>query len=226
MHSDQPTIPNLRRYEPGETLAPAAPGELPPWPVAGERTQRGLRADRPVRRDAPTLLLGMSLGANAALLAVLLGLLLLSHAGYFSPGGSPVASARGASSPSVALSSPTATSSATALAGGWLRVEPGSVRLGCADGQRTQFVVLENTGPETVRWRADLAVSADQANVAVSPDHGKLEAGASMPLQIQNAAHADEQQGGSGQQGVIRFDPTTPDAGPAPSLSFTTVGCQ
>jgi hypothetical protein len=220
MHNDPPTVPNLHRYEADGSPEAGEPGAIPSWPLAGERNWRALGANHPPRGDVSMLVLGVSLGANAVLLAGLLGLLLLGHAGFFSPGGSSAGHAPGVSTPGVALSSPTATSSAVPVSGGWLRVAPSSVQLGCADSQRTQFVVLENTGPEKVRWQADLSVPADQAGVAVSPDHGELDAGASMPLQIQNTTQA------AAQQGVIRFDPATAAAGPPPSLSFTTVACQ
>jgi hypothetical protein len=167
----------------------------------------------------------MSLGANAVLLISMVVLLLLGHAGLFTLGSAAGTTGLEVSTSSVALMSPTATTSAGALTGGWLRVTPGSVQLGCAAGQRTQFIVLENTGQRTVQWRAHLSVSTDHPAVAVSPNEGHLAAGASVPLQIQNTTDADQQQGSSGQQGVIHFEPTTPDAGPAPSLSFTTVGC-
>lgn len=211
MHNDQPTVPNLHYYDPRE------PGDLPPWPVAAEHP-RGLDSAHARRGETRSLVLGMSLGANAVLLISVVVLLLLGHASLFAPGGSPGTSTLGVSSPSSALTSPTATSSTTALGGGWLRVTPSSVQLGCASGQRNQFVVLENTGPQTVQWRAHLSGSTNQPGVAVSPNQGHLAAGASAPLQIQNTTHADE-------QGVIRFEPATSDAGPAPSLGFTTVGC-
>ena len=226
MHSDQPTIPNLHHYEPGDPFPPTVPGDMPPWPLVDERAQPPFGANRPFRGDTRTLLLGVSLGANAVLLVGLVGVLLLSHAGFFSPTGSPPA----VSTRSASLGSPIATSSATSSAtvlasGGWLQVAPGSVQLACAGSQRSQFVVLQNTGSETVGWQVDLSGQSGPASVGVSPDHGDLPAGASTSLQIQYATHNNDQQGSSGQQGVIRFDPDIPDAGAAPSLSFTTAGC-
>jgi hypothetical protein len=226
VHNDQPTIPNLHYYEPGDPSLPTVPGDMPPWPLVDERAQPPFRANRPFRGDARTLLLGVSLGANAVLLVGLLGVLLLSHAGFFSPTGSPPA----VSTRSTSLGSPTATSSATSSAtvltsGGWLQMVPGSVQLACAGSQQSQFVVLQNTGPQTVQWQVDLSGLADPASVGVSPDHGELAAGASTSLQIQYQAHHNDQQGSSGQQGVIHFVPDIPDAGAAPSLSITTVGC-
>jgi hypothetical protein len=231
MHSDPPTIPNLPRYDPGGydpggSAGSREPGQLPTWPVAGEGIQHALGPRRPPKGDVRTLVLGASLGANVVLLAGLLGLLLLSQAGLFWLGGASAGSAPGMSTPGGALSRPTATPSATPLSGGWLRVAPSSVQLGCAGSQRNQFVVLANTGPERVHWQVALSVPADQAGVAVAPNQGDLDAGASMPLQIQNMTHAGGPQGVAGQQGVMRFDPTTPAAGPPPSLSFTAVGCQ
>jgi hypothetical protein len=94
------------------------------------------------------------------------------------------------------------------------------VQLGCGDGQQAQFVVLANGGPSRVSWQAGFSVPADQAGVQVSPDHGDLDAGTSTVVQVQN-----QTQSGGGQQGSILFTPDTPEAGPAPSLSYTTMGC-
>jgi hypothetical protein len=165
------------------------------------------------------LAFGVSLGANGVLLLGLLGLLLLSHAGVFALGG-----AAGSPTLGTAGSSPTATASPTPLSG-WLQVTPRSVQLGCDDAQRTQFVVLENTGPQRVSWQAVVAGPGDQAGVAVNPDHGDLEAGASLPVQIQNITHASGPQGISSQQGIVRFAPTVAEDGVPPSLSYRTVGC-
>jgi hypothetical protein len=108
---------------------------------------------------------------------------------------------------------------------GWLQVAPSSMKLGCTAGQRTQFVVLQNTGPQRVQWRATVAGAADQAGVAISPDHGDLDAGASLPIQMQNTTHASDSQGAASQRGVIRFAATSVDAGTAPSLVYTTMSC-
>ena len=220
MRSDDPTVPNLGWYAPGAASDPGAAGERPTWPTGGERPSRTLGPARPPSGYVSALVFGVSLGANVVLLLCLLGLLLLSHAGVFAPGGSA-----GSPAPGAALSSPTATSSPTPLSG-WLRVTPSSVQLGCDAGQRTQFVVLENTGPQKVSWQAVVAGPADQAGVAISPDHGDLDAGASLPLQIQNITHSSGSQGVSSEQGVIRFAPAAAEAGAPPSLSYTTVGCQ
>jgi hypothetical protein len=221
VQSDEPTLPSLHDDEPVDPSVPTVPSEVRVWPLAGERIQRALAASPLLQGDRRTLLLGASLGANAVLFLGLLGLLLLSHAGFFAPAGSSPG-VSGGSAPRVLLSSPTATSSAAALAAvGWLRVDPGSVQLSCSGDQQTQVVVLENTGPQRVQWQANVFVpgSADQASVTVDPDHGELDAGASMSLQIQYLT-----QGGD-QQGIIRFEPTTSDAGPAPSLSYATASC-
>ncbi len=213
-------MPKPGWYDPGAAPDPGASGETPTWPGAGERPPRALGLDRSPKGYVSAMLLGVSLGANVVLLTGLLGLLLLlSHAGVFAPDGSS-----GSSAPGAALSSPTATSSPTPLSG-WLRVAPSSLRMGCDAGQRTQFVVLENTGPQKAHWQAVLAGPAGQAGVAVNPNQGDLEAGASLPLQIQNTTHASGPQGVASQQGVIRFVPTPTEAGSPPSLSYATVGC-
>ena len=201
MQDDRPTVPNLRPYDAGAWES----GGTPTWPVAGASPQR------PSPSNGHPLLLGVSLVANGALLASLLGVLLLARAGFFSP--------PGGYAPRNALSSASATSSATPFSG-WLQVAPPSVRLGCDGGQQTQFAVLANTGPEAVRWQVALSVPADQAGVEVSPKEGDLHAGASLVLQIQTKSRP------VGQQGIIRFESAIPAAGPPPSLSYTTVGCQ
>jgi hypothetical protein len=94
------------------------------------------------------------------------------------------------------------------------------VQLGCSDGQQTQYVVLRNAGTDDVQWQVKFASQADQAAVSVSQSEGDLRAGTSMALQIQLRHHA------TNQQGTIRFDPGTPDAGSPASLSYTIVGCQ
>jgi hypothetical protein len=166
-----------------------------------------------------TTVLGISLGANVLLLIGLVGVLVLSHMGPFAPSGSP-----GASTPGVALSTATATSSPTPQAG-WLQVVPSSVQLSCAEGQRTQVVVLENTGPQQVAWRAVVAGSADQTGVTVTPNRGELGVGASRAIQLQIITHASDSQTAASQQGVVTFAPTSAAAGPSPSLSYTIVGC-
>jgi hypothetical protein len=86
-------------------------------------------------------------------------------------------------------------------------------------------VILQNTGPTTVRWQASFSLPTEQAGVTVNPQHGTLAAGATVPLQVQNTTHATDQQGVSGQQGMISFTATTADAGSSATLSYTTVGC-
>jgi hypothetical protein len=61
--------------------------------------------------------------------------------------------------------------------------------------------------------------------VAMSPDHGDLDAGASLPIQVQNTTHASSSQGSASQQGVIHFAATSAEAGPTPSLSYTAMVC-
>jgi hypothetical protein len=97
--------------------------------------------------------------------------------------------------------------------------------LGCAGDQRHQFIVLVNTGPQPVQWQATLSLPHDQAGVQVSPTQGQLQAGASMPLQIQSQPPAAGAQGSATQHGVIRFMPLAPAAGPAPSVRYTALNC-
>ena len=207
MHNDEPTLPHLRGYD------VEAPGGMPPWPGVREHPRRSSPG------DWHATLLGVSLGANVALLIGLVGLLLLGHAGFFSPGGSAALPPQGTVTSSTALGSPSATSSTTAAAGG-LQVTPSSVRLGCGGGQDTQYAVLTNSGPEHVQWQVTFSVPRDQAGVDVSPTHGDLAAGASVALQLQSRSDA------GAQQGVIRFDSATSAAGPSPTLSYTTMSCQ
>ena len=209
MHGDEPTIPNLRRYD-----ADGPEGSLG-WPEAGGS------APRPYTTDLRTALLGLSLGANVVLLIGLLAVLLLARAGFFVPGGSaappsPTVSAltQASATPSPVQSTPTPTAVSD-----WLQVAPSAVSLGCDDGQQTQFVVLANQGPETVEWQADFSVPHDQAGVDVSPDHGQLRAGSSISLRVQNRSHD------SGQQGMIRFEVAPEDAGTPPTLNYTAQGC-
>ncbi len=209
MREDRPTVPNLGRYDTGDQ----APGGAPLWPASGGRAQQPQRSSA---WDGRAVLLGVSLGANVLLLGVLCSVL-LARAGVFSPRGPAARSAPGASVPSVALSSPSPTPAA-----GWLRVTPTMVQLGCGESQQTQVAVLANIGPQRVRWQVEFGVPTEQAGVAVSPSDGNLAAGASVALQIQ--LHNQSQ--GAGQQGILRFAPQTPAAGPGPSLSYTTTSCQ
>ncbi|HEU5441189.1 MAG TPA: hypothetical protein VFU88_18025 [Ktedonobacterales bacterium] len=213
MHDNGPTVPDLRRYEPGASADPHAAAARPAWPLTGERA---LGRGRLFGKDARSIALGISLGANIVLLVSLLSLLVLGRVGQPSPGGAGAGTA---------LGTPTASASAQPLAG-WLRVTPSSVRLGCQDGQQTQFVTLENSGPKRVQWQAVLSVSGDQAGVEVDPHEGRLAPGASVSIRIQNRTHAGDSQGGaSSQQGVMRFESDTPDAGAGPSLGYTAEGC-
>jgi hypothetical protein len=176
------------------------------WPVPGAGDQRPRQ-----RLPEPIGCLGAAAFSGCVILLFGVGLL-LGHAG-FSPLGRPsVQSAPGVSVPSPTLS-PTAVV-------GWLQVAPTSVQLGCGQGQETQVVVLANRGPQPVQWQASLSVPTDQAGVEVSPHEGQLAAGTSAAIQV----HLHNQDAGQ-QQGVIRFVPNTPEAGPPPSLSYTTVGC-
>jgi hypothetical protein len=192
MRSDEPTLPGLH-YE---------PGEIPTWPVPGERDQRPTGRGRP-----PSGCVSATAGGASVVLFVSL-LSLLSHTGLFALDGS---SSSGASARHSSRT-PTPVS-------GWLQVAPTSVQLGCGKHQTTQVVVLVNSGPQSVSWQASLPVPADQAGVEVSPNAGELAGGASAAIQVQLHDHA------AGQQGVIQFDPNNPEAGPPPSLSYTTENC-
>jgi len=231
MRQDGPTVPNLGRQEPGASADAQTRGEKLIWPGADERRQRQIEIRETPSGYVSALAFGVSLGANIVLLFALVGLLTLAQAGAFSSGG-----AFGPSTHGPALGSPTATSnstpspSATATS---LQIAPSSVQLGCASGQRTQYVTLQNTGSTKVNWQATFSVSAQQAGVTVSPLRGQLAAGGSVPIQLQNTTRSNGSQGASGRQGVITFTPTasddnqdaTPDTSSSASLSYTTVGC-
>lgn len=204
MRDDQPTMPNLPPY---------APGGAPMWP------ERGARAHGSGQRSMTPVLFGVSLGANVALLISVLGLFLLGRAGAFTPS-APTPPTAGGSTSLGSFSRPTATASPPPPSG-WLQAAPSSVTLGCGDDQRHQFIVLINTGSQPVQWQATLSLPQDQAGVTVSPNQGRLNAGASMPLQLQSHV----QGGGGAQQGVIRFTPSVAAAGPAPSVYYTAANC-
>lgn len=217
--ADRPTVPSLRPYDDGDGAGERdMVGGMPTWPVAS-RGGADARADR---SGAPAhvlpLALAASVGLNVALLVGLLGVLFLARAGAFtassgSSGGPP----NTAGSPtSTALSTPSPT---TPLASGWLQVTPNSVQLGCDGDQQTQTVVLTNTGSHRVQWQAVVAVPTDQAGIEVSPNQGGLKAGASVEIQVRNTSTS------TSQQGVIRFEPGSSDAGTPPSLSYTTQSC-
>jgi hypothetical protein len=232
---DGPTIPNVSRQEPRAPAdAPAdaqARNEKLIWPGGNARRQQQIEIRETPGGYVSALAFGISLGANIVLFVALVGLLLFAQAGAFSSGG-----AFGSSTHSSALSSPTATSSATpspSATTASLQVTPSSVQLGCDSGQRTQYVILQNTGSAKVNWQATFSVSAQQAGVTISPQRGQLAAGGSISIQLQNTTRSNGSQGGSGRQGVITFTPTAsednqgagPDAGSSARLSYTTVGC-
>ncbi|MGE5333503.1 MAG: hypothetical protein ACM3N4_02285, partial [Nitrososphaerota archaeon] len=165
------------------------------------------------------LLLGVSLGANGVLLVGILSVFLLAQAGAFAP------RPQGSATSGTPLGSPTTTAVSSPPSGAdWLTVAPTSVSLGCNGGQETQMVVLANTGPQAVRWQADLVTSTGQAGIAVDPNNGELAAGTSLTIKLHNTTHGGGQ-GTGGQHGVIRFTPENPAAGAPPSLNYTTVGC-
>jgi hypothetical protein len=232
---DGPTIPNLSRQEPRVSAeAPAdaqTRNEKLIWPGGNARRQRPIEIRETPGGYVSALAFGISLGANIVLFIALVGLLLFAQAGAFSSG-----NAFGASTHGSALSSPTVISSFTpspSATTASLQVAPSSVQLGCDSGQRTQYVTLKNTGSAKVNWQATFSVPAQQAGVTVSPLHGQLAAGGSIPIQLQNTTRSNGSQGASGRQGVIAFTPTAsddnqdagPDAGASAKLSYTTVGC-
>ena len=225
-HDDTPTVPIQHWHESDAPAEPGALGSIPTWPPSGERNQRFPESTRPPGGYMSAIVLGISLGANVVLLIGLLGLLLLGRSGFFSPSGSSGQPTQGVSTVGSARSSLTATASPTTPVGsGWLQVVPGSVHVGCGNGQTTQFVVLQNTGPERVQWQANLSGPADQAGVQVAPNHGDLDAGASTPVQIRNTTSSGEAQGNASQQGAVLFEVTSVDAGSPPSLSYTADSC-
>jgi hypothetical protein len=210
--TDPPTLSQVPWEHPGGRI----PGGVPTWPEARAPHQ-------PTPSVAPTwnghpIVLGISLMANGVLLASLVGVLFLAQAGAFAPPSSSRPSAPQGSA--LGSSNATPTPSLTP-ASGRLQVAPTSVQLGCDGGQQTQVVVLTNSGPEDVQWQVALDVSTNQSAVTISPRHGDLRAGTSVSIQIQNRNYNS-----AAQQGVIRFEPQTPTAEPAPSLSYTSSGCQ
>jgi hypothetical protein len=84
-------------------------------------------------------------------------------------------------------------------------------------------VTLQNTGSVSMQWRATF--STQQAGVAVSPQQGELAAADSVAIQVQMTTRSHGSHGGSSQQGVISFTPTTPDGGQPAQLTYTTAGC-
>jgi hypothetical protein len=216
-----PTLPSLRRlrrYVTGASGEYGKPSASSTWPT-------GSRHNRPSSSHKRTpLVLSASLGVNVVLLIVLLGILVLDHGG-FSQSNVPVGSSSAVSrvstaSPRASIDTPTAIP-----VDGWLQVTPTNLQLSCNNGQQTQFVVLKNTGTEPVQWQAIFSEPADQVGVNVTPNQGTLNAGTSMPLQIQNQTHAHGPQGVAGQQGTIEFNPQIVGAGPSPNITYTTMGC-
>ena len=231
MRDDAPTLPNLGGYEPGTVTDPGAFGETPTWPPASERPRSAFGPHRSPKGCVNASLLRVSLGANAVLLMGLLGLLLLRQASVLGLGGPPDPSAPGAAlSNATALPSPTgtnspaATSNATQLSG-VLQVTPSSVHLTCDGDQRTQVVVLVNTGSEEVQWQAIVDGAADRAGIAITPNRGDLDAGATVQIQLQNTTRSGSE-GHSSRQGVIRLAPASVDAGSPASLRYTSDRCR
>ncbi|HEV2460087.1 MAG TPA: hypothetical protein VGS80_17150 [Ktedonobacterales bacterium] len=211
MQDDPPTMPNLRPFR--EDAGERDFGVSPTWPLA--RGDAGARRSSATRGSEP-LVLGVSLGVNVVLLVGLVGVLLLARAGAFAASTGTAPPTAAGSAGSSALSSPTPT---TLGAGGWLQVAASSVRLGCDGDQRTQVVVLTNTGPQAVQWQVVLGVPLGQAAIDVAPNQGNLQAGASTVLQIHNRPHP------ATQQGIVRIDPQSPTAGTPPSFSYIAPSC-
>ncbi|HEU4781914.1 MAG TPA: hypothetical protein VFS83_01105, partial [Ktedonobacterales bacterium] len=83
MQDDGPNTWSSHKYDaPGR-----APGEMPVWP----EMQAGVDARRPrysagvARPTTLAAILAVSIGANVALIAALLAVVLLARAGYFAP---------------------------------------------------------------------------------------------------------------------------------------------
>jgi hypothetical protein len=217
VQEDGPFTPNLDNYFSPER---EESGGTPTWPLHSERNRSWSSGTSP-----NLLLLGASLGLNAALLIALLSVLILGHTNLFAAIGSPAGfsgSSATASAANSTLSSPTAGATTTSTVG-WLQVSPTSVQLGCDNGQQDQVVVLQNSGADQVQWQATFSTPGNAGGVEVGPNQGTLRPGSSMPVQIHMRTKSNDSQGG--QQGTIQFSPTTPDAGPGPILSYTTAGC-
>jgi hypothetical protein len=220
VHDDPPTLPGMFSLEsdaPGEpSFSPAPLGWAPTWPAAAERRP----PSAPEHTNAT--LLGISLGANVGLVVVLIGLLVLGHAGFLSPGSTTGGTPPSSLTPHAALSSatPSPTASPTSVSGS-LQVAPSQVQLGCGNGQQLQFAVLANTGSNDAQWQAQLSLPTNQAGISISPHRGTLRAGTSTVLQIQNQFNS----GSGGQQGAISFVLTDGSADSPPTLSYTTAAC-
>jgi hypothetical protein len=212
--NDEPTLRDLRDestlLDPRLDPRRRKPGAPPTWPVPEERNRQPSGRGRPhLGCWGATALVASVVLASAVLLVSLLGV--TGHAGLLSLSRLAARSSPGVATPGPAVS-PTPVS-------GWLQLSPTSVQFGCADGQRTQVVVLENRGPSHVRWQVSFSSPTDQAGVDISPHEGDLAAGASTAIQLQDTSHS------GGQRNVIQFTATDPGAGPPPNLSFTPVGC-
>jgi hypothetical protein len=220
MQNDEPTLPQHLGSPPDSTSDPSVFAEAPTWPPAFERSPRPLVPGR-----SPLLWLG--LGATGTVLIGLVGLLLLNQLGMFTLRGAP-----GLAGPPSALGSPTSmptpppTATASSLAvSSSLQVTPSSVRLGCDGDQRTQVVILANTGSQPVQWQAVVDVSADQAGIAIAPHQGDLDAGATVSVQLENTTQPSSSQDGGHSEGIIRFVPTSATAGSPPRLSYRLDSC-
>jgi hypothetical protein len=212
MQEDGPITPNPDSYVPPER---ENPGGTPTWPLHSERNYSSTPT------NANLLLLGASLGLNAALLIALLSILILGHVNLFaagSPGRSSGSLNTGSTANSI-LGTPTAGTTTTPDTG-WLQISPDSIQLSC---DQNQTVVLQNSGPEQVQWQAIFATAGDGSGVQVGPNQGTVGPGQTMPIQIHYQTRHDNSQGG--QQGTIQFSPSTPDAGAGPILTYTTVSC-
>src|SRR5690348_11964862 len=163
VQDDGPTFP---RYDaPGRT-----PGGMPAWPEmnTGADARRQRYSAGVARPTTLAAILAVSIGANVALIAALLAVVLLARAGYFAP--SPLAGT-GISATSTMTTTPAPSPSATPAAGG-LQVTPTSVQLGCDSGQQSQYVVLINSGSDSVDWQLEVSGGSDQSGVSISPRHG------------------------------------------------------
>lgn len=191
---------------------------MPAWPEmnTGADAHRGGRYSAGVAR--PTTLaaiLAVSIGANVALIAALLAVVVLARAGYFAP--SPQ-TGTGSGISAISTTTTTPSPSATPAAGG-LQVTPTSVQLGCDSGQQYQVVTLLNSGSESVDWVVQVSGGSDQAGVSISPRHGTLRPGTSISIRLQNTSNGD------GRQGVITFNTNGQADGSPPTLNYTTAGC-
>ena len=189
---------------------------MPAWPEMnpGADARRQRYSAGGARPTTLAAILAVSIGANVALIAALLAIVLLARAGYFAP--SPqTGTGAGVSATSTASATPAPSPSAT----GGLLVAPTSVRLGCDSGQQSQYVVLVNSGSDSVDWEVEVSGGSDQAGVSISPRHGTLRPGTSIVIRLQNTSQND------GRQGVLTFNSDAQTAGALPTLSYTTEGC-